>query len=81
MNMQTQFEMESVFTFTMKSLICILFLLIWSLALAWPVQLLWNWFVPGIFGFGKITFFQALGLKLLFGLMFGGVSFNNKQRG
>jgi hypothetical protein len=81
MNMQTQFEMESVFTFTVMSLIYILLLLIWSLALAWPVQMLWNWFVPGIFGLGKITFFQAFGLKSLFGLMFGSVSFNNKQKG
>lgn len=79
--MQSQFEMESVFTFTVMTLIYILLLLIWSLALAWPVQMLWNWLAPGIFGLGKITFFQAFGLKLLFGLTFGSVSFNNKQKG
>jgi len=79
--MQSKFEMESVFTFTVMSLIYILLLFIWSLALAWPVQMLWNWLVPGIFGLGKITFFQAFGLKLLLGLTFGSVSFNNKQKG
>ena len=76
--MRTQLEMESVFNFIAISLVFILVLLIWSLVLAWPVQLLWNWVVPGIFGLGKITFFQAFGLKLLLGLTFGSVSFNEK---
>lgn len=40
-----------------------------SLIMAWPIQLLWNWIIPGIFGLGKITFFQAFGLKLLLYLM------------
>lgn len=78
--MRTQFEMESVFTFTAMSLVYILMLVIWSLVLAWPLQLLWNWLVPGIFELGRITFFQAFGLKLLLGLTFGNVSFSDKRR-
>ncbi len=65
--MRAQLEIESVFTFTALSLVFILMLLVWSLVLAWPVQLFWNWLMPGIFGLGKITFFQAFGLKLLLG--------------
>lgn len=40
-----------------------------SLIMAWPIQLLWNWIIPDIFGLGEITFFQAFGLKLLLYLM------------
>lgn len=78
--MRTQFEMESVFTFTAMFLVSVLVLLMWSLVTAWPVQLLWNWLAPGIFGLGKISFFQAFGLKLLCGLTLGSVSFYNKQK-
>lgn len=72
--------MESVITFTAMSLLFILMLVLWSLVLAWPVQLLWNWLVPGIFGLGRITYFQAFGLKLLLGMTLGGVSFNDKRK-
>ena len=77
--MKTQFEMESVLTVTAMSAVAIVMLVIWSLILAWPVQLLWNWLAPGIFGLGRISFFQAFGIKLLLGLTFGSVSYNNKR--
>jgi len=41
-----------------------------SLVLALPVQWLWNWLMPIIFGLVKITTCQALGLTLLCGLLF-----------
>ena len=78
--MNKHFETESVLTFTLIPLVAILLLIVWSLILAWPFQLLWNWLVPSIFGFNKITFFQAFGLKLLLGLIFGRVSFNEKRK-
>ena len=78
--MRTQLEMESVFTFTVMSLVFMLMLVLWSLLLAWPVQLLWNLLMPTIFGLGKITFFQAFGLKLFFGLAFGSMSFTDKRK-
>lgn len=37
---------------------------------ALPVMLLWNALIPAIFGLTKITFWQALGLKMLCGLLF-----------
>lgn len=78
--MNKHFETESVWTFTLMPLVAILLLIVWSLILAWPFQLLWNWLVPNIFGLSKITFFQAFGLKLLLGLTFGRVSFNETRK-
>lgn len=36
------------------------------------VQRLWNWLLPPLFGFGQITFWQALGLLALSRILFGG---------
>ena len=33
---------------------------------------LWNWLLPGLFGFRTITFWQALGLLVLARILFGG---------
>ena len=78
--MNKHFKTESILTFTLMPLVAILLLIVWSIILAWPFLLLWNWLVPSIFGFNKITFFQAFGLKLLLGLIFGRVSFNEKRK-
>ena len=78
--MKTHFKTESVLTFTLMPLVAILLLIVWSLILAWPFQLLWNWLVPNIFGLSKITFLVAFGLKLLLGLIFGRVSFNKTRK-
>ena len=78
--MNTHFETGSILTFTLMSLVAILFLIVWSLILAWPVQLLWNWLAPTIFGLGKITILQAFGLKLLLGFIMGRVSFNETHK-
>ena len=53
--MKTKYEYESVLSFTAVSVVTILMMVVWSLVLAWPVQLLWNWLVPGIFGLGRIV--------------------------
>jgi len=37
---------------------------------AFPIKWLWNWLMPLIFGLTKITFWQALGLNLLCGMLF-----------
>ena len=78
--MNKHFETKSVLTFTLMPLVAILLLIVWSIILAWPFQLLWNWLVPNIFGLSKITFFQAFGLKLLLGIIFGRVSFNETHK-
>lgn len=43
--------------------------------LGWPLMLLWNWLMPTIFGLPLITFWQAVGLNLLFSIIFG--KYNN----
>ena len=36
------------------------------------VRALWNWLMPGLFGWHMITFWQALGILLLSKILFGG---------
>ena len=36
------------------------------------VMHLWNWMLPGLFGWRAITFWQALGLLVLCRILFGG---------
>ena len=36
------------------------------------VSWLWNWLMPGLFGFPRVTFWQALGLLALCRILFGG---------
>lgn len=72
--------MESVLSFTALSVLAIIMMVLWSLVLAWPFQLLWNWLLPAIFGLGKITFFQAFGQKLLLALVFGRMSIEDKRK-
>ena len=44
------------------------------------VLLLWNWLVPPLFGFSRITFWQALGLVLLCRILFGGSGWRGSAR-
>jgi hypothetical protein len=37
------------------------------------VMQLWNWLLPGLFGWRQITFWQGLGLLLLCRILFGGL--------
>ena len=37
------------------------------------VRLLWNWLLPGLFGWPQLTFWQALGLLALCRILFGGL--------
>ena len=80
MIMRTHFEMESVFTFSALSVLAIITMVFWSLVLAWPFQLLWNWLAPVIFGLGRITFIQAFGLKLLLALVFERTSIEDERK-
>ena len=44
------------------------------------VRLLWNWLLPAIFGFPRITFWQALGLLALSRILFGGFGIRTRAR-
>jgi hypothetical protein len=42
-----------------------------AIVLAWPTQLLWNYCLVGaVDGVNPIGFWQALGINLLFGILF-----------
>ncbi len=52
-------------------LAAIVFLAVGAIILAWPVQLLWNYSLMGaVDGINPITFWQALGINFLFGILF-----------
>jgi hypothetical protein len=40
----------------------------------WVVMSLWNWLLPGLFGWRLITFWQAIAMLVLCRILFGGVS-------
>lgn len=44
------------------------------------VMQLWNWLLPPLFGWGRITFWQALGLLLLCRILFGGHGWRGSGR-
>lgn len=41
-----------------------------GLILGFPLMLLWNWLMPMLFNLPIITFWQAVGLNLLSGILF-----------
>ena len=45
-------------------------LFLYALLLAFPTMILWNWLMPVIFNLPEITFWQALGLNMLAGILF-----------
>lgn len=65
---------------TLKTLLMALALLaVGAIILAWPVQLLWNYSLLGaIDGVNPITFWQALGINFLFGILFKSSNSNSK---
>lgn len=38
---------------------------------AWFLELLWNWLMPVLFGLPEVTYWQALGLRLLSTFLLG----------
>lgn len=44
-----------------------------------PVMWLWNALMPVIFGLGRISFWQAVGLSLLCTMLFGKVNIGNSK--
>jgi hypothetical protein len=44
------------------------------------VMHLWNWLLPGLFGWHPITFWQALGLMLLCRILVGGLGAHGNDR-
>ena len=60
----------------------IIYITILAIILALPVMWLWNWLIPEIFVnpvLNTITFWQALGLTFLCGILFKGNSLSSSD--
>jgi len=57
----------------MLTVVAILISMLMALCLGLPFKWLWNWLMPVIFGLPKITFWQAVGLRFLLGMITSGV--------
>ncbi len=64
--------------FLIKFIVAILTAVIISALMAFPTMALWNYLMPAIFGLIKISFWQALCLNLLVGVLFGKTSSSSK---
>lgn len=62
--------MSSIFGYALIAVGFVAVVAIGSILAAFPVMLLWNWLMPAIFGLKAISFWQALGLSILCGLLF-----------
>lgn len=62
--------MEKITTVVAGAIVAGIAVTIIACILAIPLMLLWNWTLPDVFGFKQITFFQALCLNLMSGILF-----------
>ena len=62
--------MRTIINLLTELLLLVGFVAVYAVLLALPTMLLWNWVMPGVFALGKISFFQALALNLLCGILF-----------
>jgi hypothetical protein len=47
--------------------------------ISFVVMYLWNWLIPSIFQWSKISYLQALGLFVLSRILFGGFHFKGRR--
>lgn len=55
-----------------RGLMFVLLAVVFAALLGFVVMQLWNWLLPGLFGWHTIGFWQAVGLLLLCKILFGG---------
>lgn len=48
------------------------------LLVGYPVKWLWNWLMPMMFDLPEVTFWQAVGLATLSGILFKNTNFKNE---
>lgn len=69
--------MEFFFDVLKGMFLGVIFVALCALVLGLPLMALWNWLMPTLFGLTKITFWQAIGLNILAGILFGHPSVSN----
>lgn len=62
MNNITKFALAVIFALISSTL--------GALIISIPIMLLWNYLMPGLFGFKEINFFQAVAMGMLSSLLF-----------
>jgi small-conductance mechanosensitive channel len=73
-----QIVKDSIGSYLTAFIITIFLIGLVSLIMAFPTMWLWNWIMPAICGFGKLSVWKALGLNFLCGILFKSVS-NSKS--
>lgn len=69
-----QIAKDSIWSYITALFIAILFAGLVSVLMGFPTMWLWNWIMPAICGFGKLSFWKALGLNFLCAILFKNVS-------
>lgn len=62
--------MDKVIDWVSTMLVAFTFIWIVVFIYSIPLYFMWNWLVPDIFNLPTITFLQAIGLNVLFSIMF-----------
>jgi hypothetical protein len=70
--------MEKVFVIVGAVIVGLAGLLLFSFLLSWPVYMLWNGCLVDATGVKEVTWLQAWGLNILFGIMFKPSSVTSK---
>lgn len=65
---------ENFLTYLVSFLTAMVIISLFALLLGLPVMLLWNWTLPSLFGIARITFWKAVGVNLLCGFLFRGLT-------
>jgi hypothetical protein len=60
-------KLATIIGFLILGLLIVAF---FSLVMGLPTMLLWNWLMPQLFGLKAVTFWQAVGLNMLAGILF-----------
>lgn len=66
--------MKDLITYLLTFLAAILTMVLYSIAFGFPVMLLWNFTLPSLIGANSITFWQAVSLNLMCGILIRGMT-------
>lgn len=72
-----QIVKDSIGSYITAFFITILVIGLFAVIMAFPTMWLWNWIMPAICGFGKLSVWKALGLNYLCGILFKNINNSN----